>query len=192
VLKLHAGAEELQAQKRLVLNARDLSQWNPELAANGWQVCPPPPAEAPPGCLAVRPRAPNQNPAIAGFEAARGERADTPFTTVDGPLLMAPGEKLRVRPVLAAGAEEAFQVIESSLQSNELVVSERTEELVTSWFSTAGEFAQAQTARQLTKTLDSTFTAPAAPPAGGRFVIHVVVRDQRGGVGWSRIDVVMQ
>ena len=54
VLKLHAGAEDLQAQKRLVLNARDLSQWNLELAAAGWQVCPPPPAVALPGCADAR------------------------------------------------------------------------------------------------------------------------------------------
>ena len=33
VLRLQSGGESLPAQKRVVLNARDLSQWNPELAA---------------------------------------------------------------------------------------------------------------------------------------------------------------
>jgi hypothetical protein len=191
VLKLQSRGESLTAQKRVVLNARDLSQWNPELAAFGWQVCPPAPAVALPGCLSLRPRAANQNPVIERFEVARGTLATTEFAPLDGPLTVTPGEKLRMRPVLAAGAEEGFQTIESSLQNNDLIVVDRSEEVIASWFATAGELSDDQTARQLTKTLDNTITAPMQPPPGGRFVVHVVVRDQRGGVSWSSVEVVI-
>jgi hypothetical protein len=188
VLRLQAGGESLLAQKRVVLNARDLSAWNPELAAFGWQVCPPPPAVALPGCLPLRPRTANQNPAIVRFEVARGASATAEFAPLDGPLAVAPGEKLRLRPVLNPGAEESFQNVESTLQGNELVVVDQTEEVIASWFATAGEMGDIQTARQLTKTLDNTFTAPMQPPPGGRFAVYVVVRDQRGGVGWSTVE----
>jgi hypothetical protein len=191
VLRLQAGGESLTAQKRVVLNARDLAQWNPELAAFGWQICPQAPELALPGCLPLRPRTANQNPVITGFEVARGTAATVPFVALDGPLVVAPGEQLRLRPVLAPGAEESFQTIESSLQTDQLVVVDHSEEIITSWFATAGELDSAQTARQLTKTLDDTFTAPMQPPPGGRLLIHVVARDQRGGVGWSGVEVLV-
>lgn len=191
VLRLQSGGESLIAQKRVVLNARDLSQWNPELAAFGWQVCPPAPAVSLPGCLPLRPRTANQNPVIERFEVARGALATTEFAPLAGPLMVTPGEKLRIRPMLAPGAEESYQVVESTLQGNDLVVVERSEEVIASWFVTAGELGDDQTARQLTKTLDNTFTAPTQPPPGGRFVVHVVVRDQRGGASWSSLEVVM-
>ena len=191
VLRLQSGGESLTAQKRVVLNARDLSQWNPELAAFGWQVCPPAPAVSLPGCLALRPRAANQNPVIERFEVARGTLATAEFAPLAGPLTVTPGEQLRVRPVLAVGAEESFQTIESTLQASDLVVVEHSEEVIASWFATAGELGDDQTARQLTKTLDNTFTAPLQPPPGGRFVVYVVARDQRGGVSWSSVEVVM-
>ena len=71
------------------------------------------------------------------------------------------------------------------------MVVDHSEEVIASWFATAGELGDDQTARQLTKTLDNTFTAPTQPPPGGRFVVYVVVRDQRGGVGWSSVEVAM-
>jgi hypothetical protein len=190
VLALEAGPETLQAQKRVVLNARDLSQWNPELAAFGWQVC----AAGGPtdGCVALAARTANHNPEIASVEVARSKLADAPFAPLDGPLAVAPGEVIRLRPVLAPGAEEHYQTIESTLQANDLVVVDHTEEAVISWFATAGKFGAEQTTPQLTKTLDNTFTAPTTPPADGRLSLYLVVRDQRGGVGWSTLDLLVQ
>ena len=80
-------------------------------------------------------------------------------------------------------------MVESTLQASDLVVIDRTEEAVVSWFATAGEFDSPHTTPQLTKTLDNTFTAPATPPADGRISVFLVVRDQRGGVGWTSLDV---
>ena len=188
VLEIAAGAQTLQVQKRVVLGARDLSAWNPELQRFGWQVCVP---GAPvPGCLPLGPRTANRNPVIAAVQIARGERADTPFApSPQGPLTLAPGEVIRLRPVLDPDAQERYQTVESTLQASDLVVTDRTEEAVISWFATAGKFGATHTTPQLTKTLDNTFTAPKTPPADGRVSVFLVVRDQRGGVGWTSIEI---
>jgi hypothetical protein len=191
VLELQAGGESLQAQKRVVLGARDLAAWNPELAAFGWQVCPP---DAPgPGCVPLAPRTPNRNPELAGIELARSARADAPFQAIAGDSIdLAPGAEIRLRPVLGPGADERYQTVDSALQGNQLIVVDHTEEPVVSWFTTAGKFGSDQTTAQLTRTLDNTFTAPRTPPADGRLWIYLVVRDQRGGVGWTRLAVVVE
>jgi hypothetical protein len=186
VLQLEAGAETLLAQKRVVLNARDLSAWNPELARFGWQVCT---TEPTPGCIPVAPRTANHNPGITELQLARGASAEATFGPVTSPLTVASGEIIRLRPILDAGAEERYQTVESTLQGNDLVVVERTEDPIASWFGTGGKFGNEQTTTQLTKTLDNTFTAPDAP---GPIAIYIVVRDQRGGVGWTSLDVLVQ
>jgi hypothetical protein len=187
VLEVKSAHETLTAQKRVVLAARDLSQWNPELATQGWQVCT---AENPtPGCTPLRPRIANHNPTITGVEVARGSLATTQFEPLAERLVVAPGEKLRLRPLFTADSEEPFQVVESTLQSDQLVVTNHSEELIVSWFSTAGAFSDEQTARQLTKTLDNLFTAPAVAPTNNTLSIFVVARDQRGGVAWTQVHV---
>jgi hypothetical protein len=198
VLALGSAGERLDAQKRLVLNARDLSQWNPELAAAGWQICPPAPQAQPAGCLPLAPRTANRNPVIEGVEVAHHWRlaGDSGFTAVDpaaGPIVVAPGEVIRLRPRLAADSAERYQELSSNLQNNRLEVIERSEEPIVSWFATAGELAEDQTAPQLSKNLDNSFTAPEVPPAagGGRVVVFMVVRDQRGGAGWARVDLLV-
>jgi hypothetical protein len=196
VLKLETAGEALQAQKRVVLNARDLGAFNPELAASGFQICPDPATglTGAPGCLPLRPRTPNHNPELLGFEIARGV-ITAPFEPLaaGAPLLLAPKEKVWVRPVVAADAEEPYQTIESALQGNRLTVVDHREELVASWFATAGEFEEEQTAVQLSKTITNEFTAPERAGALGKDVtLFVVVRDQRGGVGWSRLAVHLQ
>jgi hypothetical protein len=191
-LSLGNGAESLQAEKRVVLGARDLAAWNPELATAGWQVCPPPPAAPPPDCLPLGPRTANRNPEIAGVEVARGGLADAPFEPLAEPLVLGPHQTVRLRPVVNADAAERYQAIEASFQGERLGVVERQEELVVSWFATAGTFGEAQTAPQRTKTLDNAFTTPDAPPAtGGKLAVFLVVRDQRGGTGWAQVQVLV-
>ena len=193
VLKVQAGSETLTAVKRLVLNARDLSQWNPELAAFGWQVCPASSSESPaaalPGCLPLRPRTANRNPEIAALQVARGALASAPFEPLVEPLVVTAGEKLRLRRCCPPAPRSPSRSSSRPCRPASWWCVDRTEDLIVSWFATAGEFADEQTARQLTKTLDNTFTAPAAPPAGGDISVFVVVRDQRGGVGWSRVQI---
>ena len=65
------------------------------------------------------------------------------------------------------------------------------EEIIVSWFATAGTLESIRTATQLTKTLDNVYTAPALtdgplPPAVS---IWMVARDQRGGTSWRHQEV---
>src|SRR5262249_52302230 len=158
----------------------DLSVWNAQLeAAFGWRICTPD-AAAEANCLRLVPRVPNHNPEVAAVELARGAHADVPLEHITGPIAVAPGETIRLRPVLADGAIESYQTIESALQGSTLHVVDRTEEPIVSWFTTAGKFADEHTAAQLTRTLDTAYTAPDAPPqsTGGRASVWMVVRDQ--------------
>ena len=140
-------------------------------------------------CLPVRPRTANRNPRIVGFEVDREAMIGEPFGAAPT-LDLGPGQKVLLRPLLSPDAEEEFQAVESTLQSNQLVVVNRKEELIVSWFATSGRFQEPQTAAQLTRTLANTFTAPALDGAEHKNVsLYAVVRDQRGGVGWQRLDV---
>ncbi|MDX2020697.1 MAG: hypothetical protein SF187_10670 [Deltaproteobacteria bacterium] len=190
VLTVNAGPQTVTVQKRVTLNALDLSQWNPELSTTfGFRVCE---ANAPvPGCLAVRPRTPNQNPQITSVSVARGSTAGLPFAPVDGALVMRAKEKVRLLPTLSEGAFEPYQSIESALQDSRLEIIETKEQPVVSWFATAGALGSDRTAAALTKTFDNVFTAPDVPPAatGGMVSLWMVVRDLRGGTGWRQMSI---
>lgn len=191
VLSVTEGANSVTVQKRVTINASDLGQWNPELSATfGFSVCD---AAAPtPGCLPLRPRTPNQNPAINAVAVARGSTAGLPFVPVEEAVLVVKAkQKVRLLPSLSAAAFEAFQNIEAALQDNRLEIIEAKEQPVVSWFATAGELASDRTAAALTKTFDNLFTAPEVPPAatGGLVSVWMVVRDLRGGTGWRELRI---
>ncbi len=188
-LAVTAGGERLAAGKRVVLGARDLAQWNPELEAKfGFAICA---AEPSPGCLPLPPRAANRNPQIAGVQIARSARANAPYVDVDpaSPLVVRAGEELRVRPVLAPDAEEPYALVDAALQTSRLEIVHKREQAIVSWYATAGELGDERTAAPLTKTLDNVFKAPEAP---GRASIWMVVRDGHGGVGWRHLEVLVE
>jgi hypothetical protein len=187
VLTAGEGAERVQVQKRVTVNARDLSQWNVELSARfGMTICTE--ASAPAGCLLASPRTANRNPSVAQVLLARDEAGAGGFLPADpdGTWTINAGQKGRLRPVLPADAEETYQVIDADLQTARLQVVPRREEVVVSWFTTQGTFKEEKTTRQLTKDLDNVFTAPLLP---GDVHLWLVLRDQRGGTGWTRIDL---
>jgi hypothetical protein len=148
---------------------------------------------SPEGCVALRPREANRNPQIIGIEIARSALASAPFephvNTPDAPLLMAPGETIRIRPVFGLEDMQSYQRLESTLDDSTLVVSEKREELVVSWVSTFGRFENDRTNRLETKSIDNVFEAPNAGEGPQTGNIWMVVRDQRGGTGWRHISV---
>jgi hypothetical protein len=190
-ITVETGAEALTALKRVVLAPRDLAQWNPELRQHaGFQVCDG--VATTDDCLAVPARQPNRNPQIAAMEVARSKRADAPFTVEPLPLKVRAGEELRLRPLLAPDAQERFFVIDAAFQDHRLQVVEKQEEAVISWFATAGELEDEHTSAPLTKTLDNLLTIDKTAAAGERISLWMVVRDQRGGVGWSHLPLVVE
>jgi hypothetical protein len=89
---------------------------------------------------------------------------------------------------------EEYQTLERDLQTNLIEVVDRTEKISVSWFTTAGSFSDSLTEVDLTKTLDTVYTAPDTPPAttGGLATVWLVARDQRGGESWEHVDLLIQ
>lgn len=192
VLSVGAADGAVLAQKRVTLNARDLSQYNAELsAAFGFSVCEPTAPQ--PGCLPLQPRTPNQNPALTAVRVARGKQAGLPFEPLPATLTVKAGDSLRIEPALSPSAFESYQRVEAALQDNRLQVEDAREQPVVSWFATAGTFDEDQTAIESTKTFDNVYTAPEAPPTatGGWVALWLVVRDLRGGTGWMQLRVLV-
>ncbi len=188
ILSLGRGSDALVATKRVAVNARDLSQWNDVTRATiGKDVCA---ADIPtPGCLAFTPRLANRNPVITGLRLARGRDALTPFSPLQEPVTVAPGEVVRIDPVLSSDSLEPYQELDATLKGHDVFAVQRIEEPVVSWFVTAGDLADPVTTASTTKTLDNRYTAPDVVPASGQISLWIVVRDQRGGTDWRQLSM---
>jgi hypothetical protein len=137
---------------------------------------------------------PNQNPAIQRLELSLGGTwtellpREEPAAT---PLSVAAGTELAVR-VAFAGCEpdsactgaETYVVFDA--ESRLLV--DRSEDLFASWYASAGAFDEYRTAPVLAAetSAENRWIAPAQP---GSVDLWVVLRDGRGGVGWSSYRV---
>jgi hypothetical protein len=65
-------------------------------------------------------------------------------------------------------------------------LSDRRESIRVSWFATAGRFEHERTGRTETEAAETTTTNPwTAPEESADVWLWVVIRDDRGGVGWS-------
>lgn len=192
VLTVANATEAVTAQKRLKLSPRDLSQWNDLVTPMlGQPIC----AEAQgEGCLPLRPRTPNRNPTITEVGVARGARAGGAFEPIaEGAVLeVAPGEKVRLLPLLGPEATEAYQELDATLKEHRFFVAEKTEQPAVSWFATAGTFKDELTSVPLTKTLDTVYTAPKEPPVDGLVSLWLVARDGRGGATWRELKIAVQ
>lgn len=73
------------------------------------------------------------------------------------------------------------------------VVEQRREGMTASWFATAGSFAAQRTGvlgnEALSSTLSNRYSAPGSP---GSHTIWIVLRDDRGGVGWQTLSVLVE
>jgi hypothetical protein len=192
VLTVGDGADKVIAQKRVKLSPRELAQWNDVVVpVLGQPLCAAGESDA---CLPLRPRTPNRNPTVTEVRVARGARAGTDFEALSEgtPLEVAPGEEVRLLPVLGPEASEAYQELDATLKEHRFFVAEKTEQAVVSWFATAGTFRDELTSVPLTKTLDTVFSAPKEPPADGLVSLWLVVRDGRGGAAWRELRIVVR
>ena len=123
---------------------------------------------------------PNHNPDIVDFVVA-GERLNgaAGFT--------ARTEKTYIiEPLLAEGHIETYRYRASSGE-----VEFRTEEPYFSWFTELGSASTKNGARfdQPFSLIPYTSVEWTAPKDPGEIIIHVVVRDRRGGMGWRSLTV---
>ena len=96
---------------------------------------------------------------------------------------VAPGATLTLTVGWPDGTAEPYPVFDVATQT----LQPRVEVLRVSWFATAGALAEEHTGSDGARSSNS-FTAPSA---GGPVDLWAVVRDDRGGVGWShaRLEV---
>jgi hypothetical protein len=109
-----------------------------------------------------------------------------PLTDVCGDHVCGPDETLKTcpadctKPVGCTGAER-FAAFDLGSQS---IVDQR-EAMAVAWFATDGSFDNDRTGRASTDDTDSTDNAWTAPGKAGPVHMWVVLRDNRGGVGWA-------
>ncbi len=199
-LTLTKGAETLIAAKRMVLGVRDARAAAAQLAGQfGVTICDAGQTpETQPGCLLIRDKEPNSHPVFAAVRLARGASPLGEFTDLEiapsgdvaGPVSLRAGESIRLLPVFTPESSQAFQTLQLDLLSQRLYVEDDVEELSVSWFVTAGRLREAFTWPQWTKTLDTVYIAPDAPPSpDGRASVWLIARDQRGGEAWMSVEL---
>lgn len=193
VLEVQGATESITAMKRFVLGVRDLRSAAEHFAAElGYTVCPEgrTPAEVP-GCLPIAPRTPNTNPVFERVLVSHDTLASAQFDEPQGIPEVRAGEALRVMPVLAAASSEPYQQITTDMQTGRLAVRDMVEEISVTWFCSEGRLQDQLTWPKFTRTLDTVWTAPPEVPAasGGLVTIYMVAQDQRGGTGWTSLEV---
>lgn len=146
----------------------------------------------------VEPRGANQNPSLLGFdllapdeEPEEGARtAETSQLGTESLLSVPRGGSVSVVPVFRPGARERYQVLGFEIESSELFIENRLEDLACSWYTTRGDVSAGLTSLPLDPSLGVTWFLPSAGvEPGERDVLVMVVRDQRGGTAVGRITV---
>jgi hypothetical protein len=131
----------------------------------------------------------NLNPLPSGLALA-----DQPLTDAPTSILVSPGETLALRADIDDQAAET-----RAIPPSEGGPGLRRERLTTSWFVTAGDVDKDRTSFIEGETTiadmgQNQWTAPTRElwPADGKLQIAVVVRDDRGGMGWMsrQVDLV--
>jgi hypothetical protein len=148
----------------------------------------------PEGCLEYRTKVANTNPDIEAIRYRRiardGDDAPEQDLPEDEPLMVAPGEAVRLVPHAVEGSAEDYQTLAIDFEHHTVRIEDRTELLIWSWFSTAGGFALRETEEEHTLGAFNTWTAPMeAPGEEGDVWIWIVLRDNRGGVDFRTVHV---
>jgi hypothetical protein len=198
ILTVTSAGNSVTTEKRVVASLADLSAINGVLfGALGLQFCPKTVADDPRPCKEWDPsRAGNHNPV---FAASRWSAGKSPLATwedlpADGsPLPVKAGAEIRLLPTFTPESFESYQIIRTTLATNDIQLEEATEELSVSWFVTAGKIQDALTWPLFTRSLDTVYTAPKTPPSdtGGLVTVWMVGQDQRGGTSWTHVDLLI-
>jgi hypothetical protein len=124
---------------------------------------------------------PNTNPDVLGI-TVEGKGLLGGSGTVDDPYLLKAGSEVKLLPEIADDAVEEYTYITTTGE-----VEARTEEPYWSWYTDGGEFAQNISLPPYNYAM---YTAPKA--AGWTGLIAVVMRDRRGGMGWSQVQIAVE
>ena len=107
------------------------------------------------------------------------------FLDVSGVIRAQPGQSLRLRAVVSSADHQHYQRFNTNSVTGRISISDHDEDMAFSWFTTAGQISS--TTSEQSGNADARYQVSPDTPPGPAFV-WVVVRDQRGGVDWARID----
>lgn len=124
---------------------------------------------------------PNHNPDVDGISVAGGGYVGGAGTP-DDPVVARAGGELVLTPVLGEDAVEDYVFVDSTGQTVT-----RTEEPYFAWYTEGGDFDQNVS---LPPSLEARLTVPEQP--GWTGLVATVMRDRRGGMGWSTITVAVE
>lgn len=184
-------ARSERAVKRLQISLPDLA-YRMLMQEAGIEVCDE--QGLPEGCIDYRTRVPNSNPTIERVEwqSIEPEGSAGPIEPMpqEGPLVIAPGETIWLVPAAGDGSAESYQSLALDYEDRSVFVEDRTEMLVWSWFTTAGELGRDRTEEDRTRGERNRYTAPSdAAELGEDVWIWLVLRDNRGGVDFSTLHL---
>ncbi len=148
----------------------------------------------------LHPRGANVNPGLKGFrlestivadELTQGVLEGEPDLGLSSLVRASAGGAIAITPVWQAGAVERYQVISFDIDSSELVVVNRVEDLACTWYSTRGNLSLTLSSLQFNnERLGIVWQLPTDAQSGEQDTLVMVALDQRGGTTVSEINVV--
>lgn len=148
----------------------------------------------------LHPRGANVNPGLKGFrlesstiadELTQGVLEGEPDLGLTSLVRAAPGGTIAITPVWEAGAVERYQVISFDIDTSELVVLNRVEDLACTWYSTRGNLSGTLSSLQFNdERLGIVWQLPSDAASGEQDTLVMVALDQRGGTTVSELNVV--
>lgn len=148
----------------------------------------------------LHPRGANVNPPLLGFRLEATDVADDlPQGYVEGEpdlglkslLRVSPGGRVAITPLWEPGGAERYQVISFDIDTSEVIVLNRVEDLACTWYSTRGGLSGTLTSLQFNdERLGIVWDLPTDAVSGEQDSLVLVVLDQRGGTTVAELNVV--
>jgi hypothetical protein len=148
----------------------------------------------------LHPRGANVNPGLLGFRLeATDVEDDLPQGYIEGEpdlglrslLRVSPGGRVAITPMWEPGSAERYQVLSFDIETSEIIVLNRVEDLACTWYSTRGDLSGTLTSLQFNnERLGIVWQLPTDAQPGERDSLVLVVLDQRGGTSVAELHVV--
>ncbi len=149
-------------------------------------------------CLS--PRAANENPPLLGFrlestdvgdELSEGYLEGEPDLGLRSLVRASSGGTIALTPVWGPNASERYQILSFDINTSEIIVVNRVEDLAATWYSTRGNLSATLTSLQFTNDrLGVVWQLPGDVEPGETDTLVLVVLDQRGGTTVAELNVV--
>jgi hypothetical protein len=192
VLDVTGIDDSITAEKRFTFNIQDVGRAAEQFGVTlPYRICAE--GEDPSdGCVPLLPRVRNSNPTFDRIRVALGANAGAEFFDVPGRFAMRAGSVIRILPVMTGDSYESYQELVTVPETGAITTADRIEIISISWFASMGDVEDDLTTPIYTRTLDTEYVAPrSVPPSGQPVTVYMVARDQRGGVAWTNLEIMV-